>query len=514
MPWWSRIILRSSVKSTRAAADMLYNNFVLQFGFPERIHSDQGGEFTSNLFREIQRLAKIESSTTTPYHPEGIGQTERMNRTVCSMLKTLSENAKKDWKSSLPKLAFAYNSTVHRSTGFSPMYLMFGREARLPLDLMFQEVAVDDDAGIRDRSHKKFVENWHESMKEAMELARANMDKAAKYNKQYHDKKAKVVEINVGDRVLVRNKREKGGTGKLKSYWEEAIFVVEGKKEGLPVYKVKNLKKGKDVRVVHRNLLMKCEDLPLDVFDEPQEEKTTKKDSSFQTRKSKRRQQRTPLNNTDTAQHVEVIPDTNTTEESDDQDLAIILEEMQGGNSDYVEIEEIPGANGSQDTDDSLLVLDDTTNTTLVGNEMDPVGERSDESVDHGDVTDGDEIAETSEQGYESAVDESAETVPGADEIELNETDIAEEDATVAYGDESISTVAYDEEMDDTIVRDESIDITESIMDHDLSESEDVDLADDDQEPVRRSGRDRRPAKTLSYDTIGGDPVMKAVGRK
>ena len=79
-------------------------------------------------------------------------------------------------------------------------------------------------------------------------------------------------------------------------------------------------------------------------------------------------------------------------------------------------------------------------------------------------------------------------------------------------GEDEEPTLPYDEEMDDTIVGDESIDITEPIMDHDLSE--DVDLADDDQEPVRRSGRDRRPAKTLSYDTIGGDPVMKAVGRK
>ena len=114
-------------------------------------------------------------------------------------------------------------------------------------------------------------------MKEAMELARVNMEKSSGYNKQHHDKKAKIVEIKVGEKVLVRNYREKGGTGKLRSFWEESIFVVLGKKEGLPVYKVKNVKNAKDIRVVHRNKLMKCEELPLDVFEGPGKEPETKK---------------------------------------------------------------------------------------------------------------------------------------------------------------------------------------------------------------------------------------------
>ena len=63
------------------------------------------------------------------------------------------------------------------------------------------------------------------------------------------------MEIKVGDRVLVKNHREKGGTGKLPSFWEESIFEVVEKKSGLPVYTVRNLKKPKDIRVVQRNKL-------------------------------------------------------------------------------------------------------------------------------------------------------------------------------------------------------------------------------------------------------------------
>ena len=90
---------------------------------------------------ELHRLTGIRPSNTTPYHPAGDGQVERLNRTVVNMLKALPDRAK-DWKSHLPKLAFAYNSTVHKSTGYSPFYLLFGRQSTLPIDLAFQEMEV------------------------------------------------------------------------------------------------------------------------------------------------------------------------------------------------------------------------------------------------------------------------------------------------------------------------------------------------------------------------------------
>ena len=86
------------------------------------------------------------------------------------------------------------------------------------------------------------------------------------HNKCHYDKKVKGVELELGDLVLVRNMREKGGTGKLRSFWEEKIFKVIEKKKDLPVYKVMDLANKKDIRVLHRNLMMKCNDLSPDVF--------------------------------------------------------------------------------------------------------------------------------------------------------------------------------------------------------------------------------------------------------
>ena len=74
--------------------------------------------------------------------------------------------------------------------------------------------------------------------------------------------------LKVGDRVLVRNKREQGGPGKIRSYWEQKIYQVIEEVSENTVYRVKA---GKEVRVLHRNLLLPCNDM--EELNEPEQAK-------------------------------------------------------------------------------------------------------------------------------------------------------------------------------------------------------------------------------------------------
>ena len=81
-------------QTAKTTADVLYREFIVRYGIPARLHSDQGTNFESQLIKELCDLMGIKKSRTTPYHAAGNGMTERFNRTLISMLGTLEEDKK------------------------------------------------------------------------------------------------------------------------------------------------------------------------------------------------------------------------------------------------------------------------------------------------------------------------------------------------------------------------------------------------------------------------------------
>lgn len=254
-------VYATTSKSAKTVADRIFNDYALKFGFPQRIHHDQGAEFENQLLYQLKKNCGIAGSRTTPYHPQGNGQVERFNRTLLQMLKTLTETQKSNWKESLNKLTFAYNSTRCEVTGFSPFYLLFGRSPRLPVDLLFGLTAAEGT-----NNHKEYVKRWRQGMQEAFEIAKENSKKTAERNKRNHEGKVKSSVLHPGDRVLVRNLTPRGGTGKLRNHWEDEIHTVIRRvgEEG-PVYEVKPERGKGRSRVLHRNLLLPCDYLPVEM---------------------------------------------------------------------------------------------------------------------------------------------------------------------------------------------------------------------------------------------------------
>ena len=193
-------------QSARTTAKVLFENFVLHYGFPACLHSDQGRNFEGEVISQLCQLAGVKKSRTTPYHPMGNGMVERFNRTLLNMLGTLSDDQKKDWKSFVRPLVHAYNATRHESTGFAPFFLMFGRNPRLALDVV---MSLPEEQG-QQRNYTDFVADLRERLDYAYKLVTKEAEKSSLKQKTQYDKKIRHLLLGPGDRVLVKRTAFKG----------------------------------------------------------------------------------------------------------------------------------------------------------------------------------------------------------------------------------------------------------------------------------------------------------------
>lgn len=241
-------------------ARVLWRNFFCRFGFPTKLHADQGRNFESAVVRELCKCTGITKTHTTPYHPQGNGTTERFNRTLLNMLGTLEPHLKPRWHEYVDAMTHAYNCTQHDSTGYTPYYLMFGRHPRLPVDLIFGLPTNTEPCG-----YSEYVQTLHDCLSQAYAQANQMSRHAKSQQKKYYDQKAKSQAFSPGDRVLVKVCHVEGRQ-KLGDRWESRPYIVVKKQPGMPVY-VLQREDGETQRVVHRNLLTQCMFLPVEQVD-------------------------------------------------------------------------------------------------------------------------------------------------------------------------------------------------------------------------------------------------------
>jgi len=132
--WAEAIPLRD--KEAETVARVLVEQVLMRFGAPIAMLSDRGNQVDGGIMRAVCDLLDIDKMRTASYRPSTNGAVERFHRTLNSILgKVVAEN-QKDWDTKLPFVMAAYRASQHESTGYSPNFLVFGRELREPLDVV------------------------------------------------------------------------------------------------------------------------------------------------------------------------------------------------------------------------------------------------------------------------------------------------------------------------------------------------------------------------------------------
>jgi len=250
---WTECFALPDIKS-ETVAECLVTNFIRVHALPERIHSDQGKQFESNLFQELCRRLDIDKSRTTPYHPQGDGTVERANRTLQNMLKIFVNEGQTDWDRLLPTSTLAYNSSVHTATGHTPYYLVFGREARMPLDILYPP-----PANAETRTVDEFTNELIRCLSEAYSTVRDNLDRHHRSAKERYDRKTRAPPLQVGDKVWLHRNAPPNVSPKLFQFWSGPWQIV-----GAPTDLTYRIEPRFESPVrhrpttVHRNRLKKC----------------------------------------------------------------------------------------------------------------------------------------------------------------------------------------------------------------------------------------------------------------
>jgi transposase InsO family protein len=212
-----------AVKSidAKTIARLLAEEIVPRHGCPRTLLSDRGSSFISDLMYEVYAFLNIHKLNTTAYNPQANGLVERFNHTLVNMLSMYVKDNQEDWDEHIAVCQFAYRICVNDSTQHSPFYMLYGREATLPVDAMLQVPEqflnnadyVSELLGKLNSAHRIAKENLLE-----MKTKRESNNSELNYRLNY----------NEGDRVYLFVPDSKvGKSNKLRHRWHGPFEVLE-----------------------------------------------------------------------------------------------------------------------------------------------------------------------------------------------------------------------------------------------------------------------------------------------
>nr|CAE76060.1 B1248C03.19 [Oryza sativa Japonica Group]CAE76067.1 B1340F09.5 [Oryza sativa Japonica Group] len=214
------------VKIDKHSALKFIKGITARFGVPNRIITDNGTQFTSELFGDYCEDMGIKLCFASPAHPRSNGQVERANAEILRGLKTKTFNILKkhgdSWIEELPAVLWANRTTPSRATGETPFFLVYGAEAVLPSELTLRSpratMYCEADQDQLRRDDLDYLE----------EQRRRAALRAARYQqslRRYHQRHVRARSLCIDDLVL-RRVQTRAGLSKLSPMWEGPYRVI------------------------------------------------------------------------------------------------------------------------------------------------------------------------------------------------------------------------------------------------------------------------------------------------
>ena len=232
-------------------AKKLTDEFFFRFSPPEQLHSDQGRQFESELVAEVCKLLGIHKSRTTPYHPQSDGMIERFNRTLLSMLATAASENPFDWEDHLRPLCMAYNTSIHPTTGYTPFLLMFGRQARMPVEVMYGTPSGEDT------SPSDYATTLRKQLETAYRRVREQMGQKLNRQKEFYDEKKHGQPYSQGELVWLHSPAiPRGQARKLHRPWTGPYKILRRLSDSN--YRIQDVQSRRRRYIVHFDRLKHC----------------------------------------------------------------------------------------------------------------------------------------------------------------------------------------------------------------------------------------------------------------
>lgn len=166
--------LRSATASS--IVKWLEDHVILVYGVPRKIIADNGPQFRSTLFRDTLSGYGIELRYTANYHPQA-NPVERVHRVLKTILTSYVKQDHRHWEKFLAKAGCAIRSAKHEVTGFTPNFVVFGREVNLPHNNeVSPSVSNNFDPLARSRGLTELFRDIHEKLGQAYEKSRHGYD--------------------------------------------------------------------------------------------------------------------------------------------------------------------------------------------------------------------------------------------------------------------------------------------------------------------------------------------------